>query len=59
MAQRRALAGPVAAAPLGSAPTLDGFCDDAAYVDGVSLPLKPYGDGIDKTSFCQKLRFEV
>ncbi len=31
--------------PLGSAPTLDGFCDDPAYAAGIQLPLAPYDDG--------------
>ncbi len=31
--------------PQGVPPILDGFCDDAAYGDGVSLLLAPYSDG--------------
>ncbi|HXF63061.1 MAG TPA: IPT/TIG domain-containing protein, partial [Caldilineaceae bacterium] len=31
--------------PLGAAPLLDGLCEDTSYGEGVSLPLKPYGDG--------------
>lgn len=31
--------------PLGSAPTLDGFCDDSAYAGGVQLRLAPYSGG--------------
>ena len=31
--------------PQGNSPTLDGFCDDSAYQDGVSLLLAPYGNG--------------
>ena len=31
--------------PQGATPALDGFCDDAAYGDGVSLLLAPYSDG--------------
>ncbi|MBW7881305.1 MAG: IPT/TIG domain-containing protein [Caldilineaceae bacterium] len=31
--------------PLAAAPVLDGYCDDAAYANGTSLLLKPYGNG--------------
>jgi len=31
--------------PQADAPQLDGFCDDAAYLDAPQLQLAPYGDG--------------
>lgn len=33
----------------GSAPSLDGYCDDNAYGAGTELPLAPYGDGSQAT----------
>jgi hypothetical protein len=37
------------AIPQAGTPTLDGFCDDAAYGDGVTVQLKPYADGDQAT----------
>lgn len=33
------------AIPAGSAPTLDGACEDVSYAGGVALQLQPYSDG--------------
>jgi hypothetical protein len=43
-AQRALTISPLAP-PLGSTPSMDGFCDDNAYTGGVTLQLKPYSNG--------------
>lgn len=35
--------------PQVAAPTLDGFCEDSGYANGVTLNLKPYGNGAQAT----------
>lgn len=37
--------------PSGNVPTVDGFCDDSAYLNGTSLQLAPYANGDQATVY--------